>query len=108
MSTDSDFLDEFRASVASFAAEHLAPGALARAHQSEYPRDIARLLAKQGLLGLSIREKLGAQGAGLMAAVTAIQAVAPPCPRSATSCQAGNFAPIRTFAKSASEEQRER
>jgi alkylation response protein AidB-like acyl-CoA dehydrogenase len=108
MSTDSEFLDEFRESVSSFAAEHLAPGALARAHQSEYPRDVAHLLAKQGLLGLSIPEKLGGQGAGLMAAITAIQAVAAHCPRSADIVQAGNFGPIRTFAEYASDAQRDR
>jgi alkylation response protein AidB-like acyl-CoA dehydrogenase len=108
MSTDTDFLDAFRESVTSFAAEHLAPGALDRAHQSDYPRDVARLLAKQGLLGLTIPEKLGGQGAGLMVAITAIQAVAAHCPRSADIVQAGNFGPIRTFAEYASEEQRER
>ena len=108
MSTDADFLAEFRRSVASFAAEHLAPGALARAHQNDYPRDVARLLAKQGLLGLSIPENRGGQGAGLMAAITAIQAVAAHCPRSADIVQAGNFGPIRTFAEYATDEQRER
>ncbi len=108
MSTPTDLLAEFGDSVASFAAEHLAPGALARAHQSDYPTDVARLLAKQGLLGLSIPENRGGQGAGLMAAVTAIQAVAAHCPRSADIVQAGNFGPIRTFAEYASDEQRQR
>jgi alkylation response protein AidB-like acyl-CoA dehydrogenase len=65
-------------------------------------------LARQGLLGLSIPEELGGQGAGLAAAVTAIQAVASQCPRSADIVQAGNFGPIRTFAQYATEEQRGR
>ena len=69
-------LAEFRELRSIFAAEHLAPGALDRAHEVDYPRDVARLMARQGLLGLSIPEKLGGQGAGLTAAVTAIQAVA--------------------------------
>jgi alkylation response protein AidB-like acyl-CoA dehydrogenase len=108
MISDPDVLAEFRDSVSSFAAEQLAPDALARAHDTDYPRDVARLLARQGLLGLSIPEELGGQGAGLMAAVTAIQAVASQCPRSADIVQAGNFGPIRTFAQYATDDQRDR
>ncbi|MBW8764561.1 MAG: acyl-CoA dehydrogenase family protein, partial [Microbacterium sp.] len=108
MTIDAETLAELRSSVVSFAAEHLAPGALERAHDVDYPRDLARLLAKQGLLGLSIPEDRGGQGAGLMAAITAIQAVASQCPRSADIVQAGNFGPIRTFAQYATDEQRER
>ena len=108
MITDADTLAEFRSSVVSFAAQQLAAGALERAHEVDYPRDVARLLARQGLLGLSIPEELGGQGAGLAAAVTAIQAVASQCPRSADIVQAGNFGPIRTFAQYATDEQRER
>ena len=108
MITDPQILAEFRDSVVSFAAEHLAPGALERAHQADYPRDVARKLSRQGLLGLSIPEQLGGQGAGLQAAITAIQAVASQCPRSADIVQAGNFGPIRTFAQYASDDQRER
>jgi alkylation response protein AidB-like acyl-CoA dehydrogenase len=108
MTIDTETLAEFRSSVVSFAAEHLAPGALERAHDVDYPRDLARLLAQQGLLGLSIPEDRGGQGAGLMAAITAIQAVASQCPRSADIVQAGNFGPIRTFAQYATDEQRER
>ena len=108
MIADPETLAEFRASVVSFAAEHLAPDALERAHQADYPRDLARLLAKQGLLGLSIPEERGGQGAGLSAAITAIQAVASQCPRSADIVQAGNFGPIRTFAEYADDDQRER
>ena len=61
MITDAETLAEFRESVVRFAAEHLAPGALARAHQVDYPRDVARLLARQGLLGLSIPENSAAR-----------------------------------------------
>ncbi|MFI5953199.1 acyl-CoA dehydrogenase family protein [Cryptosporangium sp. NPDC051539] len=103
-----DVLEDFRRSVAEFAKDRLAEGALERAHQGEYPRDVARLLARQGLLGLSIPEDRGGQGAGLRAAITAIQAVASACPRSADIVQAGNFGPIRTFAEYATDEQRER
>jgi alkylation response protein AidB-like acyl-CoA dehydrogenase len=101
-------IEDLRASVEGFAQARLAPAALERAHSVEYPWDVARMLAEQGLLGLTIAEDKGGQGASLLAAVTAIQAVARHCPRSADVVQAGNFGPIRTFAEYATAEQRER
>ncbi|WP_433472314.1 acyl-CoA dehydrogenase family protein [Spirillospora sp. CA-142024] len=101
-------VDEFRRSVEAFSLERLAPDARARAHSADYPWDVARAMAAQGLLGLTIPEDKGGQGAGLLAAVTAIQAVARGCPRSADVVQAGNFGPIRTFAEYATPAQRER
>lgn len=101
-------LEEFRRSVEAFSAERLAPGAHARAHSADYPWDVAKLMAAQGLLGLTIPQEKGGQGAGLLAAITAIQAVAKGCPRSADVVQAGNFGAIRTFAEYATDEQRER
>jgi alkylation response protein AidB-like acyl-CoA dehydrogenase len=106
--TDPELLLEFRTSIAGFAKERLASDALARAHSSNYPRETAQLLAAQGLFGLSIPTELGGQGAGLLAAVNAIQAIATGCPRSADIVQAANFGPIRTFAEYASPTQRER
>jgi alkylation response protein AidB-like acyl-CoA dehydrogenase len=100
-------LEDLRSSVEGFAAKVLAPDALARAHSPEYPWDVARKFGEQGLLGLSIPEDKGGQGAGLLAAVTAIQAVATGCPRSADVVQAGNFGAVRTFAEYATPEQRE-
>ena len=108
MMTEPGLLQDFKHSVEAFAREQLAPGARERAHSPHYPKETARLLARQGLLGLSIPEELGGQGAGLVAAVAAIQAVATGCPRSADIVQAGNFGPIRTFAQYASAEQRQR
>jgi alkylation response protein AidB-like acyl-CoA dehydrogenase len=108
MMTEPGLLEDFRRSTESFAKQRLAPGARERAHSPDYPRDTARLLAAQGLLGLSIPEELGGQGAGLLAAVAAIQAVAAGCPRSADIVQAGNFGPIRTFAQYATPPQRQR
>lgn len=98
----------FRDSVEAFAKAKLAPGALERAHSGEYPWEIARRLAGQGLLGLTIPEERGGQGGSLLDAVVAIQAVATACPRSADVVQAGNFGAVRTFAEYASDEQRER
>jgi alkylation response protein AidB-like acyl-CoA dehydrogenase len=90
---------QFRDSVLGFAHKHLAKGARARAHQAEYPFDVARLMAKQGLLGITIPEADGGQGGSLMDAVLAIEAVASVCPRSADVIQAGNFGPIRVLAE---------
>lgn len=108
MMTEPDLMQDFKRSIEAFAREQLAPEARARAHSPHYPKETARLLARQGLLGLSIPEELGGQGAGLVAAVAAIQAIATGCPRSADIVQAGNFGPIRTFAEYASAEQRQR
>lgn len=103
-----DEIVAFRDSVESFARRHLADGALARAHSHSYPWDVAEAMAAQGLLGLTIPEEKGGQGASLLAAVTAIGAIAKYCPRSADVIQAGNFGAIRTFAEYANADQRQR
>ncbi len=95
----------FRDSVAAFAQRRLAKDALARAHSDEYPWDVARDMAAQGLLGITVPEEKGGLGGSLMDAVIAIEQVAAVCPRSADVVQAGNFGAIRTFAQFASEQQ---
>lgn len=82
-----------------FAAKHFAPGALARAHAADYPWDVAKQMAAQGLLGITIPEADGGQGGSLMDAVLAIEETAAACPRSADVIQAGNFGPIRVLAE---------
>jgi alkylation response protein AidB-like acyl-CoA dehydrogenase len=89
----------FRDSVRGFAEKHLREGALARAHAPEHPLDVARLMAKQGLLGITIPEADGGQGGTLMDAILAIETVAQSCPRSADVVQAGNFGAIRVLAE---------
>ncbi|MFC7705421.1 acyl-CoA dehydrogenase family protein [Plastorhodobacter daqingensis] len=95
-------------SVGSFARKELAPGALERAHSSEYPWDVAQKLAGMGLLGITMKEEDGGAGGSLMDAVIAIQEIALSCPKSADVVQAGNFGPIRTFVEYATPEQKER
>ena len=90
---------QFRDSVRRFAEKHLAPDARERAHAAGYPWDVARLMAAQGLLGITVAEADGGQGGSLMDAVIAIEAVAASCPRSADVVQAGNFGPIRVLAE---------
>src|SRR5436853_124955 len=91
--------EEFRGAVRRFAEKHLAAGALERAHAAGYPWDVAKLMAKQGLLGITIAEAAGGQGGTLLDAVLAIETVASVCPRSADVVQAGNFGPIRVLAE---------
>jgi len=99
---------DLRASVEGFARRELAPDALGRAHEAGYSWDLSRLIAKQGLLGLTIPTDKGGQGGTLMDAVIAIEAVASSCPKSADVVQAGNFGAVRTFAEYASDELRHR
>lgn len=91
-----------------FAEGELADGALARAHSSDYPWDIAEKLSAMGMLGITIGEEDGGVGGTLMDAVITIQELAMVCPKSADVAQAGNFGPIRTFAEFASPAQKER
>jgi alkylation response protein AidB-like acyl-CoA dehydrogenase len=97
----------FRDSVRGFAQKHLAAGALARAHDPAHPFDVARLMARQGLLGITLPEADGGQGGSLMDAVLAIESVASVCPRSADVVQAGNFGPVRVLAEFGTTEQKE-
>jgi alkylation response protein AidB-like acyl-CoA dehydrogenase len=97
-----DFTDEqkqFAEQVRRFAREHLAKDALKRAHNPSFPFDAAEIIAKQGLMGITLPQNEGGQGGTLMDAVIAIMEVAAACPRSTDVVQFGNFGPIRTFAE---------
>ena len=98
----------FQDSVRSFAENELKEGALSRAHSLEYPWEIAKLMAAQGLLGITISEGDGGQGGTLMDAVLAIEQVALACPRSGDLIQAGNFGAIRVLAEFGSGDQKRR
>jgi alkylation response protein AidB-like acyl-CoA dehydrogenase len=98
----------FRDAVRGFAERHLRAGALERAHNPEHPWDVARLMAEQGLLGITVAEKDGGQGGTLMDAIIAIETVAQVCPRSADVVQAGNFGAIRVLAEYGTDDQKER
>jgi alkylation response protein AidB-like acyl-CoA dehydrogenase len=100
--------EQFRDSVRRFAGKHLAAGALERAHAAEYPWDVAKLMAGQGLLGITVAQADGGQGGTLMDAVIAIETVAAVCPRSADVVQAGNFGAIRVLAEYGSPLQKEK
>jgi alkylation response protein AidB-like acyl-CoA dehydrogenase len=98
----------FADSVRRFALAHLEKDALRRAHDSRYPFDVAQLMARQGLMGITIPEEEGGVGGTLMDAVIAIEQVAAVCPRSADVVQFGNFGPIRAFAEHGTAQQKKR
>jgi alkylation response protein AidB-like acyl-CoA dehydrogenase len=98
----------FADSVRRFAQAQLEKGALARAHDPRFPFDVAKLMAQQGLMGITIGEADGGQGGALMDAVIAIEQVAAVCPRSSDVIQFGSFGPIRTFAEYGTPEQKAR
>src|ERR1700683_4597001 len=106
-----DFTEEqtlFAEQVRRFAREQLASGALKRAHDPGFPFDVAPLMAKQGLMGITLPQSEGGQGGTLMDAIIAIEQVAAACPRSADVVQFGNFGPIRTFAEYGTPAQKQR
>ena len=90
---------DFREAVRRFAGKHLPEDKVARAHSPDHPWDVAKLMAGQGLLGITMPEADGGQGGTLMDAVIAIETVASVCPRSADVVQAGNFGPVRVLAE---------
>lgn len=98
----------FADSVRRFAEANLREGSLARAHDPRFPREVAQMLGKQGLMGISFDPEDGGQGGTLLDSVIAIEQVASVCPRSADVVQAGNFGPIRTFVEYATPEQKQR
>jgi alkylation response protein AidB-like acyl-CoA dehydrogenase len=100
--------EQFRESVRRFAEKNLAKGARVRAHSPDYPWEVAELMARQGLLGITIAEADGGQGGTLIDAVIAIETVASVCPRSADVVQAGNFGPIRVLAEYGTKQQKQR
>jgi alkylation response protein AidB-like acyl-CoA dehydrogenase len=100
--------EQFRESVRRFAEKHLAQGARERAHSPDYPWDVAKLMAAQGLLGITVAEADGGQGGTLIDAVIAIETIASVCPRSADVVQVGNFGPIRVLAEYGSPAQKQR
>lgn len=98
----------FQDAVDRFAERHLAEGALARAHAEGFPKDVAKMLSEQGLIGITMKEEDGGMGGSLVDAVIAIQTVAKHCPRSADVVQAGNFGAVRVLAEYGTEDQKAR
>jgi alkylation response protein AidB-like acyl-CoA dehydrogenase len=98
----------FRDAVRGFAEKHLRAGALQRAHDPAHPWDVSKLMADQGLMGITMKEEDGGQGGTLMDAILAIEQVAMVCPKSADVVQAGNFGPVRVLAEYGTRDQKDR
>lgn len=98
----------FARGIRAFAEKNLADRALERAHDPAFPFDVAKLMGKNGLMGIALPEQDGGQGGTVFDAIIAIDEIAQICPRSADVVQAGNFGPIRTFAEFATEDQKQR
>lgn len=98
----------FQDAVRKLSERHFAAGALDRAKQAHFPFDVAKIMADNGLLGITVPESEGGIGGTLLDAVIAIQTVASVCPKSADVVQAGNFGAIRTLAEYATPAQKER
>jgi alkylation response protein AidB-like acyl-CoA dehydrogenase len=98
----------FRDSVREFAEAELAAGALSRAHDPGFAWDVAKRLADQGLMGLTLPTADGGAGASLFDAVLAIQELALVCPTSADVFQTGNFGAIRGLQEYGTAEQKQR
>lgn len=74
--TDDKALEDFRLTVRQLARDKLLEGYLVRANTDVYPHDTLRLLGENGLLGLSVAERHGGQGAGLQALGIACEEIA--------------------------------
>jgi len=80
------------------AEKHFKAKAFTWAKRDEYPWENAKILAKNGMLGLRIPEEDGGGGGTLMEAVLAMEQITMVCPNSGDVFQAGNFGAIQQVA----------
>src|SRR3712207_2388611 len=66
----------FRTKIAQFATETIAPRAAAIDEDGQYPRDLVKALAAQGLLGVTIPQTLGGAGLDYMSYALAVEELA--------------------------------
>jgi isovaleryl-CoA dehydrogenase len=70
-----DDLDLLRETIATFAAEHIAPRAEAVDRDNEFPRDLWPALGEIGLHGITVAEDHGGAGLGYLAHVVAMEEI---------------------------------
>ena len=70
---------EFRSVVRAMATDHIEPRAAEIDASGEFPWDVARLLAENGLLGLHIPEEYGGQGADALTFALLVEEIARVC-----------------------------
>lgn len=78
-----------RDAVAAVSEQSLRPGALARAQEIGFPRDVSNLIADKGWGGLASAPVDA--GGGVLAAVAGLETMARHCPRSADAFHQSNF-----------------
>jgi alkylation response protein AidB-like acyl-CoA dehydrogenase len=76
--------------------------------RGEVPWENAKILAEQGLMGMTLSEEDGGQGMTLMDAILVMEEIAKVCPNTADMFQAGNFGAIRQVAAYGSKELKQR
>jgi alkylation response protein AidB-like acyl-CoA dehydrogenase len=89
------------------AREKIAPRAAEIDAREEFPHDLVRLLAEQGLFGLIVPEALGGSGAGLVAFLLAVEEIARACAATAT-IFAGQYLGMYPILLAGTEEQKQR
>jgi alkylation response protein AidB-like acyl-CoA dehydrogenase len=86
------------------ALDHFAEKAYTWEKKEETPWENARILAKYGLLGMTLSEEDGGQGRSLIDAMIVMEELAKVCPHTADLFQVGNFGAIKQVATYGSKE----
>lgn len=92
----------------SFAKEKFEEKAYSWVRNSEVPWENAKILADHGLMGMTLAEEDGGQGAPLIDAIIVMEELAKVCPSTADMFQVGNFGAIRQLAAYGSRELKDR
>ena len=85
-----DDIDMLRETVASFAAEQIAPRASEIDRENQFPRDLWPKLGELGLLGITVEEDLGGSQLGYLAHVVAMAGA--PMDRKPATCRSSSAA----------------
>lgn len=87
-----------------FAKEKFSEKAYTWVKRGEIPWENAKILAEHGLMGMTLPEEDGGQGASLIDAIIVMEEIAKVCPNTADMFQVGNFGAIRQLAAYGSKE----
>lgn len=101
-------LEGFPSSLRASREKHWAEGAPGRARDVSYSREVAKILASRGLIGLTIPEACGGHGAVLKESEVGSQEVTLVWPKNTGIVQATNFGAICPFGAFSTPEPRER
>lgn len=91
-----------------FAEEKFSDKAYTWVKNNEIPLENARILAENGLMGMTISTDDGGQGMPLINAIIVMEEIAKVCPSTADMFQVGNFGAIRQLSEYGSKELKER